>query len=72
MSVPLDVYGVGDGQDADLVTEEGGDWASAYGTTQRGAVLVRPDGFVAWREAEGVTDPEQTLTEVLTALLSRG
>ncbi|WP_329459547.1 FAD-dependent oxidoreductase [Streptomyces sp. NBC_01497] len=69
MSLPLDVYAVGDGQEADLVTEEGTDWAQAHGTTEEGAVLVRPDGFVAWRETAGVSDPEETLSKALTALL---
>jgi putative polyketide hydroxylase len=32
-----------------------GRWATAYGVTAEGAVLVRPDGFVAWR-AEGPLD----------------
>jgi putative polyketide hydroxylase len=32
-----------------------------------GAVLVRPDGFVAWRAADG----SRATTEVMTAVLSR-
>ncbi|MFI9240549.1 hypothetical protein [Streptomyces sp. NPDC053079] len=34
-----------------------GDWAGAHGVTASGAVLVRPDGIVAWRSAAG-GDPE--------------
>ncbi|MCF3962400.1 FAD-dependent oxidoreductase [Streptomyces fuscigenes] len=71
MSVPLDVYEVGAGSGADLVTEEGADWAAAHGTTGEGAVLVRPDGFVAWRETGGVPDPARTLADVLGAVLRR-
>ncbi|MEV8567270.1 FAD-dependent monooxygenase [Streptomyces sp. NPDC051322] len=71
LSVPLDVYAVGAGAGADLVTEGGTDWAEAHGTTAAGAVLVRPDGFVAWRAPAGVTDHEAVLAEVLGTLLSR-
>ncbi|MGQ4513080.1 FAD-dependent monooxygenase [Streptomyces sp. DW26H14] len=69
LSVPLDVYAVGD--EESLLPEEGADWAAAHGTTEEGAVLVRPDGFVAWRESGSVRDPEGTLTDVLRALLRR-
>ncbi|MFI1396942.1 FAD-dependent oxidoreductase [Streptomyces sp. NPDC020681] len=71
MSVPLEAYAIGTGPDADLAPAEGADWAEAHGTTPAGAVLVRPDGFVAWRSAEAVPDPETTLSEVLGQLLSR-
>jgi putative polyketide hydroxylase len=33
-------------------------------------VLVRPDGFVAWRSAEPVPDPEATLRRVLSSVLA--
>ncbi|TXS63961.1 hypothetical protein EAO69_32085 [Streptomyces sp. me109] len=36
-----------------------------------GAVLVRPDGFVAWRSAGPSPDPGATLREVLVTLLDR-
>ena len=72
LSVPLAAYRVGGRRDDDLVPEEDADWAERHGVTGDGAVLVRPDGFVAWR-AEGKTqDPERTLTEVLRTVLRRG
>ncbi|MFD5782231.1 FAD-dependent oxidoreductase [Streptomyces sp. NPDC126933] len=71
LSLRLDVYGVGAGPDADLVTEDGADWAEAHGTTAEGAVLVRPDGFVAWRSAGAVSDPEVALHDVMTSVLCR-
>lgn len=37
-----------------------------------GAVLVRPDGFVAWRSIVAVTDPETMLRAVLNRLLGEG
>ncbi|MET8417054.1 FAD-dependent oxidoreductase [Streptomyces sp. NPDC005134] len=69
LSVRLDAFGIGSG--SDLEPENGADWAEAHGTTAEGAVLVRPDGFVAWRSAGSVPDPEGTLHEVLATLLSR-
>ncbi|GLY64544.1 aklavinone 12-hydroxylase RdmE [Amycolatopsis taiwanensis] len=42
-----------------------------YGIQSTGATLVRPDGVVAWRAVTGVDDPDSTLREVLTHLLSR-
>ncbi|WP_352618783.1 MULTISPECIES: hypothetical protein [unclassified Mesorhizobium] len=31
----------------------------------KAAVLVRPDGFIAWRSPHGVPDPVQVLIETL-------
>ncbi|MEU9759170.1 FAD-dependent monooxygenase [Streptomyces sp. NPDC047985] len=69
LSVRLRVYGIGPG--ADLEPEDGADWAQAHGTTSEGAVLVRPDGFVAWRSTGSVADAEAVLHDVLTSLLHR-
>lgn len=69
LSVRLQAYGIGPG--ADLEPENGADWAELHGTTPEGAVLVRPDGFVAWRSTGPVPDAETTLREVLTSLLHR-
>lgn len=41
------------------------DWATAYGVTESGAVLVRPDAFVAWRSAGLVDDPDTELSAAL-------
>ncbi|MER8015747.1 FAD-dependent oxidoreductase [Streptomyces griseoluteus] len=69
--VALDAYRVGPGPDADLTYEtEGSDWATAHGTTADGAVLVRPDGFVAWRATSAAADPDTVLREALTSLLT--
>ncbi|MGW0748425.1 FAD-dependent oxidoreductase [Streptomyces sp. NPDC002587] len=69
LGVSLDAYAIGTSPEADLAAEEGADWAEVHGTTKTGAVVVRPDGFVAWRSAEAVADPEAVLHEVLSALL---
>ncbi|MEZ3179662.1 FAD-dependent monooxygenase [Streptomyces pimonensis] len=71
LSVPLDAYRVGDGPDAELAPEDGADWARAHGITADGAVLVRPDGFVAWRSEGPVPDPAGVLREVVATLLAR-
>ncbi|MEU6314910.1 FAD-dependent monooxygenase [Streptomyces sp. NPDC047014] len=71
MNVRLVGYGIGTGPEADLVPEDGADWAGAHGTEPGGAVLVRPDGFVAWRAPQAVADPESVLARVLTTLLDR-
>lgn len=70
MSVPLTSYRLGSGPDAELTPEGGADWAAAHGTTPEGAVLVRPDGFVAWRAAGAEPDAESVLRHALTTLLA--
>ncbi|MER5966478.1 FAD-dependent monooxygenase [Streptomyces sp. NPDC002057] len=72
LSVPLDSYRIGAGPDAELSPAAGTDWAEAHGVTAEGAVLVRPDGFVAWRSPEASADPETALREALTAILDKG
>lgn len=70
-AVRLDAYTIGSGPDADLLQETGADWAEAHGMNPDGALLVRPDGFVAWRSEGAVADPAATLLEVLTTVLQR-
>ncbi|GGP97835.1 putative polyketide hydroxylase [Streptomyces griseomycini] len=71
LAVPLDAYRVGDGPDAELTPEDGADWARAHGVTADGAVLVRPDGFVAWRSEGAVPDPVTVLREAVATILAR-
>ncbi|MFC4504220.1 MULTISPECIES: FAD-dependent oxidoreductase [Streptomyces] len=66
LSVPLVAYRMG----ADLVPDDDADWRERHGIAAGGAVLVRPDGFVAWRTAGPVPDPEPTLRQVLADLLA--
>ena len=55
--------------DARQIDQEG--FCDGYGISPAGAVLVRPDGFVAWR-ARGVAEsPETALIQALSALLHR-
>ncbi|GGS95819.1 FAD-dependent oxidoreductase [Streptomyces chromofuscus] len=70
--VRLDAYRIGAGPEAELAYDaEGDDWTAVHGTTADGAVLVRPDGFVAWRSTGAATDPEAELRQVLTTVLHR-
>ncbi|KKD01901.1 hypothetical protein TN53_43515, partial [Streptomyces sp. WM6386] len=70
MSVPLTSYRVGSASDAELTPEGDTDWSAVHGTARGGAVLVRPDGFVAWRSAGPDPDAESALRNVLTTLLA--
>jgi len=67
-SVPVASYRVGTGPGAELVPEDGADWWQRHGTEPGGAVLVRPDGFVAWRSTGPVPDAESTLRHVLATV----
>jgi FAD binding domain len=44
--------------------------AAACGITESGAVLVRPDGFVAWRSAVGVPDAMAALGDSVRVVLA--
>lgn len=69
-SVPLASYRLGAGPYAELTPEGDTDWSAAHGTTPEGAVLVRPDGFVAWRSPGPVPDAKSALRQVLNNLLN--
>ncbi|MFD1661764.1 FAD-dependent monooxygenase [Streptomyces caeni] len=71
LDVPLDSYTVGSGAGYDLDTGDGPEWSSVHGTTPEGAVLVRPDGFVAWRTDDEPSDMERSLSDVLLRILGR-
>lgn len=49
----------------------GGTWAPAYGVEETGAVLVRPDGHVAWRRAAAGPFAALELRRALSTILSR-
>jgi putative polyketide hydroxylase len=62
VGVPLDAYRFG----VELAGAEG---AAAHGIGTDSALLVRPDGFVAWRAEAAVEDPERELEQTLSRLL---
>jgi 2-polyprenyl-6-methoxyphenol hydroxylase-like FAD-dependent oxidoreductase len=65
LGAPLDGYVV----DAGELRDPEGRFADAHGITAAGAVLVRPDGVVGWRTADGTGASEATIHDVLRTLL---
>jgi 2-polyprenyl-6-methoxyphenol hydroxylase-like FAD-dependent oxidoreductase len=53
------------------LTATGGAVEQTYGTGADGAVLVRPDGFVAWRTGSPPADGDDSLADALAAALAR-
>jgi putative polyketide hydroxylase len=58
------------GADGDLLDLEDG-WRAKLGMSAEGAVLVRPDGFVAWRTSTLPASPERRLEQVISSILCR-
>ncbi|WP_168212796.1 MULTISPECIES: FAD-dependent monooxygenase [unclassified Bradyrhizobium] len=54
----------------DIVDPEGS-WMAAYGVGEAGAVLVRPDGYVAWRVASAPADPKRALADAFGQIFAR-
>jgi hypothetical protein len=52
------------------LTDPGNVFATTYGVDDEGAVLVRPDGYVAWRSASSSRDPHQELSVALQTLFA--
>lgn len=61
----IDVWVVGE----DLVDVEQA-WMAAYDVEDGGAVLVRPDGYVAWRTQSKPGDPNRALADIFGQLLA--
>lgn len=66
LGVPISVRCIGTGVDVD------GAWARVTGLAPDGALLVRPDDFVAWRPDELPADPRAQLGKVMCQILGRG
>lgn len=67
-SLPLRPYTVGPASDA---VDVSGAFALAYGIEPNGAVIVRPDGVVAWRSPAGAGDMQASVADAMAALLQR-
>ena len=67
VGLELDVFRLGQGG----LQDPAGEFASAYGLEPSGCVLVRPDGFVAWRANNANGASAARLAKVLGAVLSR-
>jgi 2-polyprenyl-6-methoxyphenol hydroxylase-like FAD-dependent oxidoreductase len=59
-----------DDEDGDLA-DAGARFCPAYGISAAGAVLVRPDGFVAWRATDAAGASADVLSSVLSRVLDR-
>lgn len=69
LKVPLQAYSIGFRQDWEDVYF---DWERVRGVDESGAILVRPDRFVAWRAVKALDGAESCgikLTEVLKSVL---
>ncbi|WP_079132156.1 FAD-dependent monooxygenase [Streptomyces nanshensis] len=69
LDVPVEAVRVGH-LDGDFLDPRS-TWVAHRGIGPRGAVLVRPDRFVAWRSPEGVEDAVGALTDALVRVLDR-
>jgi putative polyketide hydroxylase len=58
------------GADGDLRDPEDG-WRAKLGMSPQGVLLLRPDGFVAWRTSTLPTNPRRRLVQVLSSILCR-
>ena len=65
LHIDIDCHRIGD----DVLDQ--GDFCELYGISDEGAVLVRPDGYVAWRCAQSAPgDPARALRSALDRVLS--
>jgi 2-polyprenyl-6-methoxyphenol hydroxylase-like FAD-dependent oxidoreductase len=60
--VPLDGY---------VIADAASGFADAYGISQAGAVLVRPDGVVAWRAVGAESEPQRVVRRALASVLCK-
>lgn len=68
LRVPLERYVIG--RDGDLL-DKTDEWPALYGVRSDGAVLVRPDGHVAWRATNAVPDAVDHFESALRHILAR-
>jgi putative polyketide hydroxylase len=54
------------------LADRDGRWLAAAGLSPSGALLVRPDGFVAWRAPDAPPDPAAALRQAARRLLGTG
>ncbi|SDR61527.1 aklavinone 12-hydroxylase [Rhizobiales bacterium GAS113] len=66
MELPVSVYRIG----TDLIECEAS-FTANFGVGPQGAVLLRPDGFIAWRSVGAVEDATDVLTQALARVLCR-
>ena len=67
LGIPVDCHVAGPGGP---LADPAGQWPALYGVRPDGAVLVRPDGHIAWRRDQAVPDPASELAAVFRRVLS--
>jgi hypothetical protein len=55
----------------DEISDPDGAWLTAYGLEEDGAVLIRPDGYVAWRAPTRVAEAGRALSDAFDSILGR-
>src|SRR6266487_4818475 len=65
-AVPLSIYTIGPQGELQDVDSH---WSEAYGIEEDGALLIRPDGFVAWRWPGAVGDHRTVLMNVVEQIV---
>src|SRR5690606_6911659 len=65
LGVGLDVHVIDAGSSGTDPVDRDGRWCDRHGVTPSGAVLVRPDGFVAWRRRSLPDDPAAAVRDAL-------
>lgn len=66
LGINIKVYSVG--LRGDFITQENV-FRELYGIENEGVVLIRPDGFIGWRSAKAVINPDVMLEEVMRNVL---
>jgi putative polyketide hydroxylase len=67
-SFAIDLVAYRLGAEGDLLDPDNG-WPAKMAMSPEGAVLVRPDGFVAWRTSTLPASPERRLEQVISSIL---
>jgi 2-polyprenyl-6-methoxyphenol hydroxylase-like FAD-dependent oxidoreductase len=67
LPVRVDALVVGDGE----LDDPDRQWAAVYEVDDAGAVLIRPDGYVAWRSRSMPGDPATALSAALGGILGK-
>jgi 2-polyprenyl-6-methoxyphenol hydroxylase-like FAD-dependent oxidoreductase len=67
LGMAIDIHRVGVGE----IVDPAGAFPAAYGISRSGAVIVRPDGFVAWRAKNADAASAGEITAALASVLCR-
>jgi putative polyketide hydroxylase len=67
--IPMRAYRIGPASAGVELADTENNWQARYELADDGAVLVRPDGYVAWRAGSPGTDPAAALASALNQIL---